>query len=738
MSEAGGDAASPWTWTGASASLGGDGGLVTLVEASTFCLSGRSGDIAAGTAHGLFVADTRVISRWQLHVAGAPLEPLTVATDTPFDATFVGRVHPQGQHADTDLIVFRERRVGGGMHERLRIENYGGATARLEIELRAGTDFANLFAVKESRVHRRRGRREGTTQATCHTDHLGFERSSGVGVRRVTVAFDRAATDVEPGAARWVVEVPAKSTFSLHLDVRVSLGDGVPEPVPPSAWSAVDDVSVAARRLGEWRSSVPGLDCDDASIMRTYARSIEDLGALRIFDPDHPESPVIAAGAPWFMTLFGRDSLLTSWMALLVDHTLAHGVLDTLARLQGRRHDPETEEEPGRILHEVRPVGAPSEQLSRGSAYYGSVDATPLFVMLVGELARWGLDQEHTEDLLPAVDRALGWIVDHGDRDGDGFVEYRTSSERGLVNQGWKDSWDAISFADGRLAEAPIALCEVQGYTYAAYRARAHLAAERGDDVTFTRWSEAAEVLKAQFNERFWLADRGWFALGLDAQKRPIDALTSNMGHCLWTGIVDEALAPAVAERLLSEDMFTGWGVRTLASSMARYNPVSYHNGSVWPHDSALCAAGLMRYGFTDAAHRIMRGLLDAADFSGGRLPELFAGFHREQLPVPAAYPTSCSPQAWASAAPLLMIRSMLHLDPAAPHRTVHLVPEPPPEVGRLALRRLRVADRRLDVVWSPAGVSTSGFGGWRLDTDRRPATGEMTLDAARPVGADG
>src|SRR4029079_10491797 len=290
-----------------------------------------------------------------------------------------------------------------------------------------------------------------------------------------------------------------------------------------------------------------------------------------------------------FMTLFGRDSLLTSWMTMIVDPDLALGTLETLARFQGTEVNPLTEEEPGRILHEMRFGETASLSLGGGRVYYGTVDATPLFVMLLGELSRWGNRRDEVDALLPAADRALDWITNHGDRDGDGYVEYQRTNDRGLENQGWKDSWDSTRFADGTLAQAPVALCEVQGYVYAALVARSHCATEAGDSRLASKLRDRAETLKDNFNRDFWVEDGEYFAMGLDRDKRRIDAITSNMGHCLWTGIVDEAKAPAVARHLLSTDMFSGWGVRTLSEPMVGYNPISYHCGSVWPHDNALC-----------------------------------------------------------------------------------------------------------------------------------------------------
>ncbi|NLE71866.1 MAG: amylo-alpha-1,6-glucosidase, partial [Actinomycetales bacterium] len=400
-----------------------------------------------------------------------------------------------------------------------------------------------------------------------------------------------------------------------------------------------------------------------------------DLGALRIVDPAHPDDDVVAAGAPWFMALFGRDSLLTSWMAVPFAPSLAIGTLRTLARLQGRRDDPMTEEEPGKILHEVRLGMDHDLALGGSSVYFGSIDATPLFVVLVDRALRWGAPAGTIAPLLPAVDAALEWMTTHGDRDGDGFLEYQRRTDRGLVNQGWKDSYDSIAFPDGTFAVPPIALAEVQGYAYAAYRARAHLADVLEEGRGADEWRRRAADLQRTFDDAFWLPDRGWYALALDRDKRPVDALASNMGHCLWSGIVPPHRAPQVADALLSPEMFTGFGIRTLGSGSAAYNPVSYHNGSVWPHDTTLAVSGLARYGCTEQAERVLEALLRAARAFRGRLPELFCGFDAADKPVPVPYPTSCSPQAWAAAAPYELLRAALRLDACVPHGELHAAP---------------------------------------------------------------
>ncbi len=450
-------------------------------------------------------------------------------------------------------------------------------------------------------------------------------------------------------------------------------------------------------------------------------RTGSDLGALLIHDDTGRGMSFVAAGAPWFMTLFGRDSLLTAWMALPLDVGLSVGTLQQLARVQGRRVDPITEEEPGRIMHEIR-RGPASTDVLGGSIYYGSVDATPLFVMLLAESWRWGADEAAVRALLPAADAALAWAEEYGDRDGDGFIEYRRATDRGLINQGWKDSFDAINDATGRSAEPPIALCEVQGYQYAALLARAELADAFGDASTAARLRERADALRAKFLEAFWLPDQGWYAIALDARKRPVDALTSNVGHCLWTGIATDEHASTIVERLSGEQMDSGFGLRTLASTMGAYNPMSYHNGSVWPHDTAIAVAGLLRYrhvpGAVALAERLASGLLDAAEAFGGRLPELFCGFPRSQFRSPVPYPTSCSPQAWASAAPLLLVRSFLGLDPHAPRRTLSVSPHLPEAWGRIALTDLRLGGMTVHLQAEGQTVKTRGLpDDWQLIT---------------------
>jgi glycogen debranching enzyme len=678
-----------WSYAGEPA-VGGTAG-VTLVEGSSFCLCEATGDIRDGTSQGVFFRDTRIIDRWTLTIDGESVESLALMSDEPWCATFVGRAPPRPGRVESTLLVRRSRFVGQGMREDVRVENLADEPAAVRLMLEVDADFADLFEVKESRVpHRPR------PEVSVAADGLRLERHYGGSTPSRGVLVSAPGSVASPVGLLFDLVVPARASWHTTIQALPVLSGLVLEPRFPSDRPLTE--TVAAQRWRQWRETTPFLTTNDPSLARTLERSRVDLGALRIFDPEQPDVTVVAAGAPWFMTLFGRDSLLTSYMALPVDQSLALGTLKTLARLQGNAVDLPSEEEPGRILHEVRFGAEPALALGGRTVYYGTADATPLFVVLLGELRRWGLARDEVGPLLPHAERALQWVLDYGDRDGDLFVEYQRATDRGLVNQGWKDSWDGVSSADGTIPPTPIALCEVQGYCYAAFLARAHFAWEEGDSAGHRLWSERAGRLKEAFNAIFWLPDKGYFAMALDGNKHPVDSLTSNIGHCLWSGIIDDDKAGLVAERLMSPEMFTGWGVRTLATSMRRYNPMSYHNGSVWPHDSALVASGLMRYGFVTEAQRIASGLLDAADAFAGRLPELFCGFDRSEFSEPVPFPTSCSPQAWAAAAPLHLMRSLLRFDPWVPRGKAWLAPAFPPGFPDFTLQNLPLAGSRLSL----------------------------------------
>ncbi len=686
---------------------------VTLVHGTSFVICAESGDIRDDTpTSGVFVADTRICSRLEVTIDGVAPEPLATATDEPYQGRFISRTHDRG------VLLERRLRVGRGVRLDLCARNLEPSRRSLVLGVAFAADLADIFAVKE-------GRADGRPRP-CSVTPQGLV-IGGPGRRRgLLVHLGEGAVAHHDGTVTWELDLAAHDRREVCLDVAAVRDGDIVEPL--FRCDSPADRTLPAEHTAGWRQLAPTIRSDIPGLVATGQRSIEDLGALRIHDPAHPDEPLVAAGAPWFMTLFGRDSILTSMMALPLDPSLGLGTARALARLQGTETVAETDEEPGRILHEVRHGTGSSISLEHGQIYYGTADATPLFVMLVHELWRWGTPLEQLVGLLPAVDAALGWMAGPGDGDGDGYVEYQPAGPASLRNQGWKDSFDGISFRDGSLPQGPIALAEVQGYAYAAWLGGAALAAATGRrDLAAERAGRARE-LQERFRRDFWMADVGAVALGLDGDKRQIDAVASNMGHCLWTGIVDDhAQAASVARWLSSEEMFSGWGIRTLATTMGHYNPLSYHNGSVWPHDTAICVAGLRRAGFAEEAALVGRGLLRAADALGGRLPELFAGLSAAEFPTPVPYPASCSPQAWASAAPLLLLRATLGLEPDIPSGVVHVEAAPQGLDGSFVVAGLALAGTRVSVAVDgsvvveglPPGVELAHGGPRGIDAPR-------------------
>lgn len=692
---------SAWTFGGP---VSRAGGVITLVEGNSFCISGRLGDFAGEGAVGFFHDDTRFLSTWQLHIDGAPVEFLAVMPAEPYHATFLCRARPHGGLADSRLLVQRDRYVGVGVREDIVVRNLGDEPAGLTVTILADTDFADIFAVKEGRPVP-----FGERSVVAEAGELRIDAHAGDvsrGVRIEARPADGAFKSREGLAFRAVV--PAAGTWRVAVRALPVVNGVVASPSYP--FDRPVDLAPPVRRLADWRRDTPVISTPYEPLRQALDVTENDLGSLRIVDPAKPDIAIVAAGAPWFMTVFGRDSLLTSIMALPVDPRLAAGTLQTLAGLQGSGIDPLTEEEPGRIPHELRGGVDATRALGGRTAYYGTVDATPLFVMALGAYFRWTGDVDLVKELLPHADRALDWAEEFGDKDHDGFVEYRRATDKGLFNQGWKDSFDGINFAAGQLAEPPIALAEVQGYLYSAFIERAHLARCLGDTAGAERFGGKAAQLRAAFNERFWLPERGWYAVGLDRHKEPIDALASNMAHCLWTGIVDDDKAASVGRALVSPSMFSGWGVRTLADGMVRYNPMSYHNGSVWPHDNAIAVAGLARYGMTEEANRVAIGVLDAGVSFAGRLPELLCGFGRDEFSRPVPYPAACSPQAWAAAAPLLMLRAMLGLGVCVPCGSLRIDPVIPPNALPMKIDNMPLGGERITISIDENGPHVSGL----------------------------
>ena len=656
---------------------------VSVLDGSTFVVSDRCGNIDArpDLVHGLFFQDTRFLSRWCLVIDGYDLDMLSTDDFDYFAAQFF-LFRPSGSFAArANLSILRQRYVGNGFHEDLQVLNHSSEPLRLALHLDAVADFADLFEVKD--VLEKQG--ELYTRAQPDELVLGYRRDSFV---RETVITSSAPAEFRDAGVFFALDIEPHGSWQTCVDVvprtdttwRVKYEHGHRAAVPNMQES-----------LDEWIAAAPELESSWDKLGHIYWRSLVDLAALRFY-PDIAGLPsgesVPAAGLPWFMALFGRDSIITSYQTIPFAPELAKTTLRVLGALQCKDVDDFRDGEPGKILHELR-VGELTHFDDRPhSPYYGTADATPLYLVLLDEMHRWTGDDDLVRDLEPNARAALDWIDTYGDR--DGYVAYeRRNTESGLENMCWKDSGNSILFADGTNSALPRATCEIQGYVYDAKRRCARLAREVWNDTELAeRLERDATELKARFNRDFWIPERTCFALALDGDHRQVDSITSNIGHLLWSGIVDDDKADAIAGHLMSECMFTGWGVRTMAEGEGGYNPIEYHNGTVWPHDNAFIAAGLRRYGHADDAARIAYAILDAATYFNWRLPEVFAGYARSLTEFPVQYPTASSPQAWSTGTPLLLLRTVLGLEPAGDH----LASDPvlPEEINELVLRGVR------------------------------------------------
>jgi glycogen debranching enzyme len=658
------------------------GELVKILDGNTFVVSDARGDIEASRSDptGLFAFDTRFLSRWVLTVNGERLNPLSVDDVQYFEARFFLVPGTGTVYIDAKLSVIRERAVGDGFHEELTILNHQNEPVRLDLRVDAGCDFADLFEVKDALE------KKGTytTRVDRRRLTLGYERER---FRRQTVISASARADVDEQGLSFTVQIGPHGSWTTDLDVVVATAGAAGVHVRPKYARGLKRARPSmSLDLERWLAEAPRLACDRDGLRTTYRRSLVDLAALRFAPPISGGHSLPAAGLPWFMTMFGRDSIFTSLQALPFTPELAATTLRALGSWQGSRVDDFRDEDPGRILHELRYGEMTAFEERPHSPYYGCADATPLYVVLLDEYERWTGDRRLVRDLEREARAALHWIDAYADLMGNGYVWYqRRNEESGLENQCWKDSWDSISYRDGRLPGFPRATCELQGYAYDAKMRGARLARLVWKDDEFAeRLEKQAAELKRRFNRDFWVEDGEYFALALDTDGGQVDALTSNNGHLLWSGIVDRAKAKAVVGHLMGPRLYSGWGVRTLAEGEGRYNPIGYHVGTVWPFDNSFIAWGLRRYGFKQEAAQIADGILDAAERFEGRLPEAFGGYERSVTKYPVQYPTACSPQAWSTGTPLLLLRTMLGLEPLGDHLIVD--PALPRGIGRLEL----------------------------------------------------
>jgi glycogen debranching enzyme len=658
----------------------------TILEGSTFCICDERGDLCE-TTHGLFAEDTRFLSKLQLTIDGERPLLLSSGTVEYFSAAFFLR------NAHNELAVKRERFVGDGMQDHVVVTNVTPRELSFRVGVELGADFADIISVKEWDFSL--GDPETATPlpqpVRAERNGNGFVLTDRDGFGATHVLFSQPGAEFDGDGVAFAVTLGPREAWELRIDVLV----GDREPDRPEQHFGEERRRVEDS-LSAWRLRVPQIRASWVDLRLSFERSVADLAALRI-------GRLPAAGMPWFMTVFGRDTLITCLQTFLFGSELARGALRELASLQATEDDASRDAEPGKIVHEVRHGKCAARWFDR---YYGTVDATPLFLILLSETWRWTDDDALVQELREPALAALRWIDTH-----DGFVAYERRSDRGLANQSWKDSGDSQRFRDGRLATTPIAPCEVQGYVYDAKRRLAEIAREVWRDSALAeRLEQEADDLRERFDDAFWVEDGGYYALALDGDGRQVDSLCSNVGHLLWSGIVPPNRVQPVVDRLFSSELFSGWGVRTMSTSDAAYNPLSYHNGTVWPHDNSLIAWGLARHARWTETHQVIRAIVDAAGSFEHRLPEVFAGFGRAETPFPIVYPTAARPQAWAAGTPVLLLQLLLGLQPDRRLQRLESVAplELPSWVGTIRLSGVHAFDRTWDVVVEDGDVTVA------------------------------
>jgi len=679
----------------------------TLKQGDCFAVLDSHADIGAtpGGPDGIFFCDTRHLSHLEMLLNGN--QPLLLGSNVRDDnSTLTVDLTNPDIYLDQKLLQPKDLLhvvrtlflLNGTTYQRLRMQNHSDRPFDVRLTLAFAGDFADLFEVRGLRRKRR-----GTASAELGKARVALNYQGLDGSRRRTILlFDPAPEQLSSSVASYAFDLRPNESRSIYVTVKCERGveESVALPFRKGLRAAFQAHKTASRGMATITSS-------NHIFNEVMCRSMADLAILTT---DTPQGPYPYAGIPWYSTTFGRDGIITALQMLWCDSRIARGVLQRLAAYQATAFDPLADAEPGKILHEMRSGEMAALREIPFGLYYGSADATPLFVMLAGLYTEHTGDVETLRGLWPNVEAALGWIDGPGDPDRDGFVEYRRADETGLANQGWKDSQDAIFHADGSLAQGPIALCEVQGYVYAAKRLAARGARRLGKQALGEALDAQAAELAERFEAAFWCEGIGTYALALDGQKQPCRVRTSNAGQVLFSGIAAPERAEMVMRDLMRPSFYSGWGIRTLAREERRYNPMSYHNGSVWPHDNSLIAAGFARYGHKNAVDRVFKGLFEAASYMDlRRLPELHCGFQRGRERGPTLYPVACSPQAWAAATPLLLLQSSLGLE-FNPDRDEILLRKPrlPPFLEEVTLRNLRLGQSAVDLMLRRHGTGVS------------------------------
>ncbi len=667
------------------------------------------GQIAWPTAMGLYFLDTRMISAWSLYANGVEWDLLNSGTPLYYLARIylTNRVIPTesvGIAART-LSLEIGRRIGGGIHEDFDITNHGSNPVQFNLEVVIRSDFADIFEVKSDNIVRR-GRI--TSEWQDHEQRLVNTYGNRDFHRSVSISAENAPTPAVYANGRISFEVSIPPGGRWHTCLRYDLYDGESKAAAPENCAHVADTG-ARQIMDEWHASVTKLSTSNADFERLYAQSLDDMAALRLpFSSANTDEFVPAAGLPWFVALFGRDSLIVSLQNALVYPDFARGALDVLGDWQATERDDYRDAEPGKILHELRRGELAHFKLIPHTPYYGTADATPLYLVTLHTAWRCTGDLAMVERLMPVAERCLSWIDEWGDRDGDGLQEYQTRSPKGYENMAWKDAGDSVMHADGSKVEGPKALCELQGYVFDAWMRMAEIYDVLAKPDRGAELRQKAAVLYQQVNSLFWNEAEGFYAYGLDGDKRQILSVASNPGHLLWSGIVPPERAGRVVARFTQPDMWSGWGIRTLSAKNPCYNPYSYQNGSVWPHDNGLIAQGFKRYGYAEQANAVARDVLGAASFFMlNQLPELYAGVQRDDSNFPVQYLGANVPQAWAAGSVFSLVQAMIGFQPDAPNERLLLDPTLPDWLSDLTLRDLRVGNDTFDIRFSRTGPQT-------------------------------
>jgi glycogen debranching enzyme len=673
---------------------------IVINEGTTFMVTDSMGNVPRGSPLGLFRSDTRYLNKYVLRINSQEMIPLSFTRRGYIANISLTNPELRGQDSkgipEGTLHILRTMFISTNFYEKLFVKNTNSFPVQLKLALSYDTDFRDIFEVKGSPAARRglRAIIEGEEGQNIILRYEGLDN-----VIRRTEFFFKPVPEIYWDTAVFNVEVAPYETREIDIEVVMTLG-GVPV--------MRQEYGVAKKEIeqsyDQWMKGLTQISTDSDVMNSVIETCILDLRSLIINTKKGLLVP--AAGIPWYDTIFGRDSLITSLQTLMLNPTLSQSTLRFLTIYQGNKVDTWTDEQPGKILHEIREGELANLHHIPHTPYYGTIDATLLYIILMSESNRWLGDAKFLSDMRSGAEAAAVWIDDYGDLDKDGFVEYiRLSEKLGLVNQGWKDSHDSIVFSDSRLAQPPIALSEVQGYSYDA---RLRFAELYPDSDRAGHMKEKASMMKSKFNQDFWMDKKGFFAEALDRDKNLVDSITTNPGHCLWSGLIDRGKAEKTARRIMEPDMYSGWGIRTLASSEKAYDPQSYHNGSIWPHDNSIVAWGLKNYGFAEEANKIITSLIDASKHFDYRLPELFCGYPKEENKPPIIYHSTCSPQAWASGSIILFIQTMLGLYPDATNKTLYVNPTLPDSLKYVTVKNLRIGSQSINLEFRRVGEKTT------------------------------